>query len=57
MMEDALRRFGEQFDWNPEVERGETLKPHNHYIVAGMGGSHLGAWLIKQYGGCYEKQI
>ena len=48
-MEDTLRRFGEQFDWQPVVEQGEGLRSHKHYIVAGMGGSHLGAWLIKKY--------
>ena len=50
-MEDTLRRFGEQFDWQPEVEHGEALQPYAHYVVCGMGGSHLGAWLIKRYGG------
>jgi glucose/mannose-6-phosphate isomerase len=50
MMEDTLRRFGEQFTWHPVVEGGEL--PHaGNYIVVGMGGSHLGAWLIQHYGG------
>ncbi len=51
MTEDALRRFGEQFDWIPVVEQGEALRRYKHYVVAGMGGSHLGAWLVKRYGG------
>ena len=50
MMEDTLRRFGEQFTWQPVVENGEA-KPSKKYIVIGMGGSHLGAWLIQHYGG------
>lgn len=50
-MEDTLRRFGEQFAWEPAVENGEDLRPRKHYVVCGMGGSHLGAWLIKRYGG------
>ncbi len=49
-MEDTLRRFGEQFEWQPEVIQGEALRPHRNYILVGMGGSHLGAWLIKCYG-------
>ncbi len=49
-MEDTLRRFGEQFQWQPKVEHGESLREYKYYIVAGMGGSHLGAWLIKKYG-------
>jgi glucose/mannose-6-phosphate isomerase len=49
-MEDTLRRFGEQFEWQPEVQNKERLSAHKHFIVAGMGGSHLGADLIKNYG-------
>lgn len=48
-MEDTLRRFGEQFTWQPVVENGEIIRA-KHYIVVGMGGSHLGAWLIQHYG-------
>ncbi len=51
MMEETLRRFGEQFEWQPIITQGETLKSYKHYIVCGMGGSHLGAWVIKRYGG------
>ncbi len=50
-MEDMVRRFGEQFEWQPEIERGEVLRPYKQYVVVGMGGSHLGAWLIKRFGG------
>lgn len=46
----TLARFREQFDWQPAVEHLEALRSHKHVIVAGMGGSHLGAWLIKRYG-------
>ncbi len=49
-MEDTIRRFGEQFQWQPTVLHNEALRPHKHYIVCGMGGSHLGAWLIKRFG-------
>lgn len=49
-MEDTIRRFGEQFAWKPVVEHAESLREYKYYIVSGMGGSHLGAWLIKKYG-------
>lgn len=48
--EEALRRFPEQFDWQPVVEHNEALKSYPYYVVCGMGGSHLGAWLIKRFG-------
>ncbi len=49
-MEDTIRRFPEQFDWQPVVDHNEVLRPRKHYVLCGMGGSHLGAWLIKRYG-------
>ena len=51
VMEETLKRFPEQFAWQPEIVNAEKLRVYKHYIVAGMGGSHLGAWLIKNYGG------
>lgn len=56
-MDDTLRRFNEQFDWEPRVEHNESLRPHKHVIVCGMGGSHLGAWLMKKYGPVPEMTI
>ncbi len=50
-MEETLQRFWEQFAWEPRIELEELLKPATNFIVAGMGGSHLGAWLIKRIGG------
>ncbi|MBM3272424.1 hypothetical protein FJY94_04080 [Candidatus Kaiserbacteria bacterium] len=49
-MMDTLARFGEQFAWQPEVVNADTLAVHGRFVVCGMGGSHLGAWLIAQYG-------
>jgi glucose/mannose-6-phosphate isomerase len=48
-MEDTLRRFGEQFDWHPAVENSQQLGQFGHFVVAGMGGSHLGAWMIQKF--------
>lgn len=50
-MTDTLVRFSEQFAWQPEVVNADKLAVHGRFVVCGMGGSHLGAWLIAQYGG------
>ena len=48
-MKKTLARFNEQFNWEFEVQnpRGDSF---DKFLIAGMGGSHLGAWLIKSYG-------
>lgn len=48
-LEDTLRRFGEQFDWHPVIENSSRLAEYTSFLVAGMGGSHLGAWLIQNF--------
>ncbi len=48
-LEETLKRFGEQFSWHPVLENGDKLGVHGSYLVAGMGGSHLGAWLIQKF--------
>lgn len=50
-MAETLMRFGEQFAWQPEVVNADKLAVHGRFLVCGMGGSHLGAWLIQHYGG------
>ncbi len=49
-MEEQVLNFTEQFKWKPELLRGERL-PENpsHFIVCGMGGSHLGARLLLRH--------
>lgn len=49
-MRDAIGRFQEQFAWRPSIEHAEAIRPHSFVIVCGMGGSHLGPWLIREYG-------
>ena len=49
-LQDTLKRFGEQFDWDPVIENGNSLSAHARYIVCGMGGSNLGTWLLKHFG-------
>lgn len=46
-MENILKNFAEQFAFNPEIANEEKLKTSDKYIVAGMGGSHLSAGLLK----------
>ena len=48
-MEETIKRFGEQFTWHPVVENAAHLAVHPSFVVAGMGGSHLGAWLIQNF--------
>lgn len=49
-LEITLSRLVEQYTWEPVVEHSEALRPHKYVIVCGMGGSHLGAWLLQSYG-------
>lgn len=48
MMRDAIVEFAKQFYYAPEVER-PSRKKYQHFIVAGMGGSHLSADVLKGY--------
>lgn len=50
-LEDSILRFKEQFDWQPEIQHQEALQPHKNVIIVGMGGSHLGPWMLKRYVG------
>lgn len=43
----SIETFAQQFSYVPHIERGEKLKKHTYTIVAGMGGSHLAAGIIK----------
>lgn len=49
--------FASQFTTPLTTERLEGLTRKQHVIVCGMGGSHLAAWLIKNYGGYPELSI
>lgn len=49
-MEDQIAHFTEQFSWEPELLNTEHLpSSFSHTIVAGMGGSHLGARLLLRH--------
>ena len=46
MMKEAIINFPKQFKWKPKVEGGK-IKKYKRFVVCGMGGSHLGAGLLK----------
>jgi glucose/mannose-6-phosphate isomerase len=48
-MEDAIKNFAEQFGFEPVVKNSENLKTTDSFVVAGMGGSHLSAGILKMY--------
>lgn len=47
-MEDSILKFSEQFDFEPEIQNRDSLgeKNFDHFILGGMGGSHLAAGLF-----------
>ena len=46
-MHDAIKKFNTQFAFEPVIENGARWEKHRRFIVAGMGGSHLAADLLK----------
>ncbi|MDB5188184.1 MAG: bifunctional phosphoglucose/phosphomannose isomerase [Candidatus Kaiserbacteria bacterium] len=49
MHEDLHIQFQSQFTTELKVERSHFLQHKPHTIVCGMGGSHLPAWLVKNF--------
>ncbi len=47
MLLDVIKNFPKQFKYNPKIDGGAISEGKKHIIVAGMGGSHLAADLIK----------
>ena len=52
-MEQAIRELNKQFEYEPVVENG-PIRPAKKIIIAGMGGSHLAADIIKAQGTCTD---
>ena len=48
-MYEAIKNFSEQFSYQPEIQNSKKLSSYNWYVVAGMGGSHLAADILKMY--------
>lgn len=49
-MEDSILQFAKQFEFEPEINNSEKIlekESPKHFIIAGMGGSHLAAGLIQ----------
>jgi glucose/mannose-6-phosphate isomerase len=46
-MEQAIRDFPKQFEFEPVIKNAENLIKKDRFIVAGMGGSHLAADLLQ----------
>jgi len=49
MIIDAIENFPEQLKYEPKIINADKLIKANRFIVAGMGGSHLSADLIKTF--------
>lgn len=47
MIYDTIKNFQEQLRWEPEIENKSAWQRKKFYIVAGMGGSHLAADILK----------
>lgn len=46
-MRQAILNFPKQLEWEPKIENEDHLPKVRHFIVAGMGGSHLAADLLE----------
>lgn len=46
-MKESILNFNKQFEFEPEIKNEEHLSDFDHVILCGMGGSHLGADLVK----------
>lgn len=46
-MEEAIKKFSTQFNFEPDIQNKESFKPAQSFVLAGMGGSHLAAGLLK----------
>ena len=49
MILDDIKNYARQFEYDPIVENAGKLKKSKKFIVAGMGGSHLAADIIKAW--------
>ncbi len=47
MLYDVIKNFNKQFDYEPIIENKSAWRKFDKFIIAGMGGSHLAADLVK----------
>ena len=48
-MDEQIAALPSQFSWQPSFEGGAPQGSPRHFIVCGMGGSHLGAILLRRH--------
>lgn len=46
MMNQIIKDFNKQFEYEPEVQNADKLKKTGKFIICGMGGSHLAADIL-----------
>ena len=47
MMEESIKKFPEQFAFEPKVEDADKIKPFESIVIGGMGGSGLVAGILR----------
>ena len=47
-MYESIKNFADQFKWQPNIQNADKLGFYDKFIVAGMGGSHLAADILKK---------
>ena len=43
----SIKEFNKQFFYQPHIENAKKLRKHSNFLIAGMGGSHFPASLLK----------
>jgi glucose/mannose-6-phosphate isomerase len=49
MLPDDIKNYHKQFNYEPKIENASKLKKFGKFLVAGMGGSHLAADILKDW--------
>jgi glucose/mannose-6-phosphate isomerase len=49
MINDDIKNYAKQFEYEPKVENAAKLKKFKKFIVCGMGGSHLAADILRAW--------
>ena len=47
MIEEVIKNFSKQLEYQPEIENQAALKKRDRFVVVGMGGSNLAADIIR----------
>ena len=49
MLENIIKNFPKQLDYEPVIENAGSFQKRDKFIVCGMGGSNLAAGIIKSW--------